>query len=204
MQEEGGRSAIGTSFSAHAWTLRQQGSSLPGLWGWVQTATAILDSRGWHGPPPLRIPWLSLPDTPVTTGVAAAEGPATKHCLLPPPPWQSTHNTFASARALATTATYLCTAKGPATSSRLLSPLLCGSLPLPRAQGPGAICMCHPLSLLLWKHTQAIHIHIPHQGDNGLYTLRKGQHLNQKQPSCQKKSLNPYKLLMEAPEGANY
>ena len=90
MQNDGVRAAIGTSFSAHAWALRQQDSSLPGLWGQMQISTAILDSKGGHGAPPLRVPWLNIACHTSHHRGCSAEGPATKNHLLLPPPWKST------------------------------------------------------------------------------------------------------------------
>ena len=60
-----GGTAIAISFSVHAWALGQKSLSCPALrqWGtssmdygrWGQTATAIIDSKGGHGPPPLGV-----------------------------------------------------------------------------------------------------------------------------------------------------
>ena len=73
-----GGTTIGISFSVHAWALGQWGAScVDGWWGascmgyrqWRQTTTAISDSRGGHGLPPL-----------VTSRDATEEGTATKCC----------------------------------------------------------------------------------------------------------------------------
>ena len=51
----GSGTTIGTSFSASTWDMKQQGT-LHRLWGQAQATAAIMDFRGGHGMPMLKVP----------------------------------------------------------------------------------------------------------------------------------------------------
>ena len=109
-----GRTAIGISFSVHAWgwgasytgysqhdvsCVGSQGTSCMGYGHWGQTAAAIPDSRGGCGPPILGVCEQVPPAAPVTSGDAIEEGTATKHHpLLLSLPWECTCSAIPTAK----------------------------------------------------------------------------------------------------------